>query len=84
MKNLLFISLSCLTFTAYGQTREFANTIKVEDSDSKEVILEKAAHIVPTANQLRSLENEFIAFVHLGQIHLPVWNGNRQGRSQNF
>lgn len=66
MKNLLFISLSCLTFTAYGQTREFANTIKVEDSDSKEVILEKAAHIVPTANQLRSLENEFIAFVHLG------------------
>lgn len=66
MKNLLFISLSCLTFTAYGQTREFANTIKVEDSDSKEVILEKAAHVVPTANQLRSLENEFIAFVHLG------------------
>ena len=66
MRNLLFISLSCLTFTAYGQTREFANTIKVEDSDSKEVILEKAAHVVPTANQLRSLENEFIAFVHLG------------------
>ena len=66
MKNLLFISLSCLTFTAYGQTREFANTIKVEDSDSKEVILEKAAHVVPKANQLSSQENVFIACVHFG------------------
>ena len=49
MKNLLFISLSCLTFTAYGQTREFANTIKVEDSDSKEVILEKSSTYRPNS-----------------------------------
>ena len=65
-RNILIISLSCFSLTAFGQTREFANTIKIEDTDSKEIIIEKAAHIVPTENQLRSLENEFIAFIHFG------------------
>lgn len=66
MKNIFLMSLSCLALTTYGQTRDFASTIKVEDSDSKEVIIEKAAHVIPTANQMRSLENEFIAFIHFG------------------
>lgn len=30
------------------------NTIKIEASDSKETIIEKASHVVPTANQLNS------------------------------
>ena len=62
----LAILLNCLALTAFGQTREFANTIKIESTDSKEIIIEKAAHIIPTANQMQSLENEFIAFIHFG------------------
>lgn len=65
-KRNLAILLNCLALTAFGQTREFANTIKIENTDSKEIIIEKAAHIIPTANQMQSLENEFIAFIHFG------------------
>lgn len=43
----------------------FANTICVE-GDSPAVIITKAAHVVPTPNQLAALKNEFIAFVHFG------------------
>lgn len=42
------------------------STIKIEEGDSKEVIIEKAAHVVPTPNQLDALRNEFIAFIHFG------------------
>lgn len=66
MKNVLTISFSCLALSVFGQTRDFVNTIKIENSDSQEVIIEKASHIIPTANQMRSLENEFIAFIHFG------------------
>lgn len=44
----------------------FQNTVKIEPDDSPEVIIEKAAHIVPTTNQLAALQNEFIAFIHFG------------------
>ena len=49
----------------YGQFQT-ASTIKVEPSDSKETIIAKAAHVVPTANQYSALKNEFIAFIHFG------------------
>lgn len=45
---------------------EFASTIKVLPDDSPETIIAKAAHVVPTPNQLRAMDNEFIAFVHFG------------------
>jgi len=35
-------------------------------TDSKETIIAKAAHTVPTANQYSALKNEFIAFIHFG------------------
>lgn len=44
----------------------FQNTIEVEPVDSPERIVEKAAHVVPTANQWSALQNEFIAFIHFG------------------
>jgi alpha-L-fucosidase len=52
----------------YAQTgnMKFQSTIKVAIGDSKEIILEKAAHVIPTRNQLEALQNEFIAFVHFG------------------
>ncbi|MCD6544193.1 MAG: alpha-L-fucosidase [Flavobacteriaceae bacterium] len=43
-----------------------SNTITINDSDSKDTIILKAAHIVPTANQYDALKNEFIAFIHFG------------------
>nr|WP_305049546.1 alpha-L-fucosidase [Elizabethkingia bruuniana] len=43
-----------------------ANTIVIAPTDSKELIIEKAAHVVPTKNQLDALRNEFIAFIHFG------------------
>ena len=43
-----------------------ANTIAIAPTDSKELIIEKAAHVVPTKNQLEALRNEFIAFIHFG------------------
>ncbi|WP_449371707.1 alpha-L-fucosidase [Arenibacter palladensis] len=43
-----------------------SNTIEVKDTDSKDSILLKAAHVVPTTNQYEALHNEFIAFIHFG------------------
>ena len=51
------------------------NTIKIEEGDTKEVIIEKAAHVIPTENQLDALRNEFIAFIHFGPNTLHVRNG---------
>ncbi len=42
------------------------NTIKVEESDSHETIIRKAAHVVPSKNQYEALKNEYIAFIHFG------------------
>ncbi len=60
--------ISCYGSTAdsSGITMPVRNTIKIEASDSKEAIIEKASHVVPTANQLSALHNEFIAFIHFG------------------
>lgn len=42
------------------------NTIRIDKGDSKEIIIEKAAHVVPSTNQYNALRNEFIAFIHFG------------------
>lgn len=64
---LFLISLflfSCRTEPQSSLTPQ--NTIRVEEGDTKEVIIEKAAHVIPTANQYSALKNEFIAFIHFG------------------
>ena len=43
-----------------------SNTIEVNEADSNDSILLKAAHVVPTPNQYKALQNEFIAFIHFG------------------
>lgn len=62
--------LGTMLMTACSQTQDagksFQNTIEIEAGDSKEIIIEKAAHVVPTPNQLAALQNEFIAFIHFG------------------
>lgn len=44
----------------------YTRTIRVEPSDNEAMIVEKAAHVVPSANQLAALDRGFIAFVHFG------------------
>ena len=43
-----------------------SNTIKIDENDTNDSIIIKAAHIVPTKNQYEALKNEFIAFIHFG------------------
>ncbi len=42
------------------------NTVEIMPEDTPAILIEKAAHVVPTANQLKALQNEFIAFIHFG------------------
>lgn len=70
MKSTLLL-LAALALTpgralAQADTIAYANTIKIWPSDSHEVIINKAVHVIPTTNQLNALRNEFIAFVHFG------------------
>ena len=65
---ILWLYYSDANSFLYSQNREvgFQNTIKIEDHDSPEEIIVKAAHVVPNVNQLAALKNEFIAFIHFG------------------
>ncbi|MDH7461209.1 alpha-L-fucosidase [Chitinophagaceae bacterium 26-R-25] len=60
------VVLAATAAVAQTQNIPLANTILVDGNDSKEVIIEKATHVVPTNNQLSALKNEFIAFIHFG------------------
>lgn len=44
----------------------FQNTIELMPTDSYDQIKWKAAHVIPTKNQLNALRNEFTAFIHFG------------------
>ncbi len=44
----------------------FLNTLKIDSVDSPSTIVEKAAHVIPTFNQINALRDEFIAFIHFG------------------
>ncbi|MCC6287040.1 MAG: alpha-L-fucosidase [Chitinophagaceae bacterium] len=70
MKNVILVLSIFFVLPVFGQMAGNAmavkNTIAVESSDSKEQIILKAAHVVPTANQYAALRNEFIAFIHFG------------------
>ena len=59
------IILAALAAVAGCGTRKYCNTVKI-DGDDANTIIEKAANVVPTANQLAALDREFIAFIHFG------------------
>lgn len=62
---LLIILVSC-SGKDEGVKMPVNNTIVVDADDTKDSIVLKAAHVVPTANQMKALEDEFIAFIHFG------------------
>lgn len=67
MKRL--VALAALTASVAVSAQEeipFANTIRINPGDSHELIIEKAAHVIPNERQMDALENEFIAFIHFG------------------
>lgn len=57
--------LAALAAVAGCGTRKYCNTVKI-DGDDANTIIEKAANVVPTVNQLAALDREFIAFIHFG------------------
>lgn len=57
--------LAALAAVAGCGTRKYCNTVKIDGDDANSII-EKAANVVPTANQLAALDREFIAFIHFG------------------
>lgn len=52
--------------SASGKEVPTFSTIRIEPDESHDSIIKKAAHIIPSPNQLEALKNEFIAFVHIG------------------
>ena len=67
-KLLMAVGVACMTAacTAPKDTMAYKNTWAIAPNDSREVIMAKAVHVVPTANQMAALQNEFIAFIHFG------------------
>lgn len=66
---LLFAGLlmgACTKHATPDLRMETASTFPVEETDTPEMILEKAAHVVPNDRQWQALQNEFIAFIHFG------------------
>ena len=78
----LILAISCEEKTA--QIMPLASTIEIDDNDTKDSIIIKAAHVIPTPNQYEALKNEFIAFIHFGQIPLQEWNGEMEWKIQKY
>lgn len=70
MKKIFALSalFTCFYVHTHAQNNaiKLQNTISIAPNDSKATIIAKAAHVVPTTNQLSALKNEFIAFIHFG------------------
>lgn len=69
MKHLFFllVSMSIMGISVFGQNTMFpSHTIKIEEDDSREEIIRKAAHVIPTGNQYDYKKTEFNAFIHFG------------------
>ncbi|WP_270087269.1 alpha-L-fucosidase [Sphingobacterium sp. SYP-B4668] len=70
-KSFLLTSMLGLV-SVYGNAQEgiakipVKNTYQINAGDTPKEILNKAVHVVPTANQYQALKNEFIAFIHIG------------------
>lgn len=60
----MFVTISCSR--SNGLVMQTKSTIAIDSSDSKDSIVIKAAHTVPTSNQFEALKDEFIAFIHFG------------------
>lgn len=63
---LIFIILGLSCSEKETGKIEFANFHPIQPGDSEETIIQKAAHVIPTARQLRWQELELTGFFHFG------------------
>ena len=70
MKRIFILACGLWLTSAMGWAQQadipYQSTIRIETTDTESDIISKAAHVVPTPNQLAALKREFIAFVHFG------------------
>lgn len=62
------LSVVVLLFCACSQEQpaSYRGTVRVDADDPDELVIEKAASLVPSEEQVSAIENEFIAFIHFG------------------
>ncbi len=63
---IVLIFSSCTKIPKQGLSLQTANTILLDADDSRDSVTLKAAHVIPSENQMNALKDEFIAFVHFG------------------
>jgi len=66
MKKLALLILSVFLLWGCGSKYESANYIEFDADDTQGVIIEKAAHVIPTQRQVDWQDMEFTAFCHFG------------------
>ncbi len=70
MKNIFYSLILLLLIVSCSKNNGLlmptSSTIEIDSDDTKDSIIEKAAHVVPTKNQYEALKNEYIAFIHFG------------------
>ena len=81
MRTIWSLLGATLLLTACGTNQQeqmaFQNTIPIEPNDSKEMIIEKAAHVVPTENQLQLFIMNTLHLSISVPILLPAVNGEQ-------
>ncbi len=66
IKSLILVASAAIYISSANAQISNANTIRIEPTDTREQVTEKAVHVVPTPNQLAALERGYIAFIHFG------------------
>lgn len=74
MTSLRLLAIAALIALTGCGTKNYCNTVKTEGDDER-TIIEKAANVIPTRQQMEALDREFIAFVHFGPTPSPARNG---------
>ncbi len=63
---VLILRITVPSCNIYFEQSPFANLVSISTTDTKEAILLKAAHVVPTPRQLSWQQRELTAFLHFG------------------
>lgn len=63
---LLICTIACLVSSGCNSNQVYRNTVQVSPEDTLEDIINKAANVVPTPEQLAWQQGEFICFIHFG------------------
>lgn len=79
---LLLGAMLSLQGQAQDKQMQFQNTIKVEAGDSHADIIAKAAHVVPSPNQLAALQTSLSPSSISDRTVSPGWNGEAEKKTR--